>query len=222
MRLSREKEVLAIAITGGIGSGKSVALDYFKRQGIPVFSADEIAKKVIRKDGRAYPDILELFGPDICSENGEPDTVKLAGLVFGDETKLSAYMEVLRPHIMRALVEEINTTLKSLPRPPLFVIVETPVLFEYGMEKNFDYVLLISCEEKERIRRVMERNGLSRVEVIRRMESQLKDEVKRRGSHFEVRNDGTREELEAKLSELYKELLEIADKNSKKKDGLRS
>lgn len=212
MRLSSGREVTVFALTGGIGSGKSLALEYFKSRGLPVFSADEIAKKVTRREGAAYSEILSLFGPEFCREDGELDYTKLGEVLFSDGKKLKTYMDILKPHIIRALELEIESTLTELKSSPDFVVLEAPVLFEYGMEKAFDYVILITCDEEERIRRIRERNSYTRAEALKRVHSQLSDEVKRRASHFEIVNTGTREEFEAKLALLYDEMEDLSQK----------
>lgn len=210
MRLNKGGHIAVFVLTGGMGSGKSLALDYFRKRGVLVFSADEIAKRVTSRRGSAYAAIVDFFGREVLVEDGSLDYAKIGGLVFGDKELLKAYMDMLHPHILRAVEREIESALRAKDYFLPFVVLEAPVLFEYGMEGDFDYVILLSCEEEERVRRVMERNGLSRPEVLKRMESQFSDEVKRRGSDFEIVNEGTREELETKLDVLYQKMLDLA------------
>lgn len=209
MRLSRGRELIVLALTGGIGSGKSLALDFFRSKGMAVFNADEIAKKQLLPSSGAYQEIMELFGEDIRKSSGEIDAARLGALVFGDEMKRRLYMDLLRPHIKRALVEEIEAALEAHEGRLDCALVEAPVLFEYGMEADFDYIILITAYEEERILRVMERNGLTRAEVLKRMESQLPEEYKRRGSHYVVENNGSKAEFLAQLEVLYQRLLAL-------------
>lgn len=205
MRQNKAEMPKIVALTGGIGSGKSLALKFFKDRGCTVLNADEIAKKLLDMGGSAYEEALALFGRAIMLDGGELSKAGIAEIVFRDSEMLASYKSMLKPHIERAIDEEIKKSV-GMNTGIHMVVIEAPVLFEYGMEDYPDYIVLITADMETRIARVMARNNMSRAEVEARMASQIPDEFKREGADFVIDNSGTMEELEMEIAELIVKL----------------
>lgn len=153
-----------IAITGGIGSGKSCIINFIKELGYPVFSCDEIYKEVIREP--AY--ILEVSTrfPD-CVKNGEVDRRTLANLVFSDSKKREELNEIAHPLIMARLMQKMDECAS------VFSFAEVPLLFEGNFENLFDEVLVVNRSLTERIKAVCLRDGVPEEKACQRIASQF-------------------------------------------------
>lgn len=153
-----------IAITGGIGSGKSYVLQILGKLGFATFSCDEIYKDVI-KDDKYTQKIAEIF-PTVV-ENGSINRKKLAEIVFNDEKRRKKLNDIAHPFIMSrlyALMDDTKSVLK---------FAEVPLLFEGGFEKGFDGIIVVQRAENDRIQAVCARDGLTQKEVESRIKSQI-------------------------------------------------
>ena len=155
---------IKVAITGGIGSGKSLALQYISAMGYPVFSCDEIYKEVIQS--KQYIKQIASIFPNVITE-GKVDRKKLAGLVFNDDMKRAQLNNIAHPLIMQTLNSEMDKCGSNL------VFAEVPLLFEGGYDELFDKIIYIYRDKQARISNVMLRDGVSAVEVERRIAVQF-------------------------------------------------
>lgn len=170
-----------IAITGGIGTGKTYISRLFLQIGIPVFYADEEAKKCY-----AEPDILKglhsLFGDEVFT-NGKVDFKKMSAFVFQDPEKREKVNALVHPKVMAwfdAWAEEQGTT---------SVMMETAILFENNLDRFFDMVIVVDAPIEVRIERIRKRNPeLSEQEILKRMEAQLPQEEKCKRADMVIRN----------------------------------
>lgn len=149
---------MRIAITGGIGSGKSYIANYIKSKGYKVIDTDNIARELMKKGNSNYLNIVEKFGNDILDHSGNIDRRKLRNLVFHDDEKRQLLNNITHPNIMKKALEESAGFGKYF--------VEVPLLFEENLESNFDQSWVVDCDEKTQIRRVLERSSLSQEEVL--------------------------------------------------------
>jgi len=179
MKQSRiNKDTLTVAITGSIGSGKSLAAGWFEKKGYEVIYADRISHQLLNKSEIKQKLIAE-FGNDIL-RNNRIDRSKLGRLVFIDSDKLKKLNDVIHPPIIahiKTKIEQVKTAQDNGNEKTL-IFFEIPLLFETGIESCFDVTVNISADYEDRVRRIMLRNELSREEVERRMKSQLSDAVK--------------------------------------------
>lgn len=152
-----------IAITGGIGSGKSCVLQKLRELGYATLSCDEIYKEII-KEPNYIQTIAQMF-PEVVEKEGI-NRRKLADIVFSDKQKREALEKVAHPLIMSSLYKSMDNANTSL------VFAEVPLLFEGGYEKDFDAVILVKREEVDRINAVAKRDGLSIKEIEQRIKSQ--------------------------------------------------
>ena len=149
-----------IGLTGGIGSGKSVILKVFASLGVPCYQSDTRAKKLMQEDEELVGNIKEMFGDDIYNGQ-ELNRSQLAELVFSDKKKLEGLNALVHP----AVKKDFNFFFKQQKAP--YIIKEAAILFETGIYKNCDLVILICAPKEDRIVRVMHRDGLNRSEVLK-------------------------------------------------------
>lgn len=174
--------MLKIGITGGIGSGKSTVSGIFKVLGIPVFDADANAKLMMETDKGLQAAIQSLFGAEAYI-NGMLNRKLIADIVFKDATQLEKLNAVVHPAVIKAGDEW------AAKQNSLYVIKEAALFFESGSAAGMDYIIGVYAPKHIRINRVMLRDGISREEVMNRMNRQIQEEVKMRLCDYVIVND---------------------------------
>lgn len=185
-----------IGVTGGIGSGKSTACREFELLGAKVIDADKVAHKVSEKGGSAYDEIAGYFGKDILLESGELDRKKLAKIVFSDRKKLSVLNEITHKHIFDEMQREVALSKEDV------VVLDVPLLFSPDFQIKCNLTIAIIADEEKRIKRVMERDGLSREEVAARIQNQLSNEEYKKLADICIVNNNI-EEMRNAVHEIY-------------------
>ncbi len=175
-----------IGITGGIGSGKSLVCKIFRNLGIPVFEADQVAKSLYRTDPALKEGLIHLFGSGVLDPAGEVDRKYLAALIFSDKEALEQVNRLVHPCVREAFVKWRHT--QTAP----YVLHEAAILFESGFYRMMDATILVVAPEEMRIRRVAERDHLSRESVIARMKNQWPDSRKIKLADYLIVNDESR------------------------------
>ena len=173
-----------IGLTGGIGSGKSTVAEIFRHLGIPVFNSDEEARKLQDENVEVKKAIAKIFGETIYV-NGKLNREKVASIVFADKKKLEELNAIVHPAVAKAF-ELFCTQHKNSP----FVLKEAAILFEIGAEKLLDGMIVVAAPDELRILRVMDRDGSSREDVLKRMKNQLPQEDKVKKADYLIVNDG--------------------------------
>lgn len=175
--------MIKIGITGGIGSGKSTVCKVFKVLGIPVFNADEEARRLMQEDKNLVEKIKELFGEEAYLNN-KLNRAKLAAMVFENKDLLQKLNALVHPAVGK---EFIRWAAKQTDQP--YVIKEAAILFESNAHRGLDYVITVSAPEKLRIERIMQRDGVSEEQVKQRMQNQWPERKKVQLADFVVVND---------------------------------
>jgi dephospho-CoA kinase len=177
--------MLRIGLTGGIGSGKSTVAAIFAAMGIPVFVSDEVARRLQNEDEELKLAMKHVFGTEMYDVDGNLDRAKLAAIVFADKEKLNQLNALVHPAVAKAfdLFCLKNTKAK-------FVIKESAILFELGLDKKLDRMIVVSAPDELRIARVRERDGTSETEIRKRMANQLSQEEKVKRANYVIKNDG--------------------------------
>lgn len=186
-----------VAVTGGIGSGKSTVIGMIRKMGYPVFSADEISR-TIYADPRLQEKIERHF-PECISEMGI-DRAKLSGIVFSDKDRLEMLNSITHPAIMENLFLEMEKSTSVL------VFAEVPLLFEEGYERRFDQVIVVLRDRESRIASVQVRDGLSKEEVVARIKNQFDYEKNKIIAHTLIYNDGDLNALYQKVERAINEI----------------
>ena len=178
-----------IAITGGIGSGKSLFCDILKDMGYEVLSCDEIYAEMLQEE--AYLTLLKAHFPD-CFEGSSLNKKRLAERVFSNKENRKTLESLAHPIIMQRILERMEG--KGI------VFAEVPLLFEGGYEGLFDCVIALIRKKEERVRSVMERSGLNEEEVLSRMENQFDPALLSEKKCIIVENNGSLEDLKQKAT----------------------
>ena len=140
---------VAVAITGGIGAGKSTALESFRQHGAATVSSDEIVHHLLATDPEVKRALVERFGEEILGEDGAPDRERIAYKVFRDRPALDFLEQLLHPLVSREYMAW-REQLGKLPDPPQVCVTEVPLLYEVGAETRFDKVVVITAPSKLR------------------------------------------------------------------------
>ena len=176
--------MLKIGITGNIGSGKTTVSKIFEVLGIPVFYADDAAKKVMVEDEILIDAIKEAFGTIAYFEDGTLNRKHIAGIVFNNETELAKLNEIVHPATFRAFD---NWILQYQDAP--YILKEAALLFESTSYQMCDKTIMVIAPLDMRIARVMKRDGLSKLEIMSRETRQFTEEKKIGLSDYVIRND---------------------------------
>ena len=189
---------LAVAVTGGIGAGKSEALRAFARHGAAVVSSDEIVHHLLATDDELKRALVERFGERILGADGRPDRGAIAQIVFADRGELEWLEALLHPVVSREYMTW-RDRLGQLPQPPEVCVTEVPLLFEAGAQERFNRVVVVTAPEALR-------GARRQVRADERDARLLPEEEKvRRADHVYV-NEGTIDELDAWVEGLMREL----------------
>lgn len=188
---------LAVAITGGIGAGKSTALDAFRALGAATVSSDEIVHHLLAEDDGVRDAIVARLGEDVLTD-GRPDRAKIAKAVFGDRERLAWLEGLLHPLVSREYLSW-RDQLAGLDDPPRVCVTEVPLLYEVGAEDRFDKIVVVTAPAalREQRRRVARDDRDSRL---------LPDREKVRRADYHYVNKGTFEDLLAWVGSVMKEL----------------
>ena len=184
-----------IAVTGGIGSGKTLFCNILKEMGCEVFSCDEIYHDLLRED--EYLNLLNGKFPE-CFQNGELDKGLLGARIFSDRKDKEILEALAHPLIMQRLLSKMEGTEISF--------AEVPLLFEGGYERLFDFVVALVRHKEERIQSVINRSGLSEAEIVSRMENQLDPAHLVNKNCLIVENNGSKEDLISKAREILNQI----------------
>jgi len=197
--------MLKVGLTGGLGSGKSTASKFFNSLGAFILDADNAAKKLIESSKKVKNELIKEFGTDIMDANSNVDKKKLARIAFQDEDHQQRLNYVVHPHIHNAIDKSFNEILDQ-NNHELF-IVDAALIYESGYDAHLDYVIVVTAQLKHRMERALNRNTLTREEILKRIEFQWPEEDKTSLADFVVHNDGTEAELNDQIVELFKKLV---------------
>lgn len=188
---------MIIGLTGGIASGKSTVSNILKSFGIKIADADVTAKEISERED-VIREMTEIFGKEILGEDGKQDRAKLKEMVFSDKNKLSALNKLIHPKVK----EEFKKIKENAAKNDI-IIFDIPLLFESGMDKMCDKIILVFVDRETQIKRMFERDGISEELAVKIIDAQMSLEEKMKKSDIHINNNGTLEELEKKVKDIY-------------------
>jgi dephospho-CoA kinase len=198
--------MLVLGITGGIGSGKGVATEFFRSRGAAIVDADEVAGELTKPGAALTARIISEFGCEFALDSGGLDRRRLAARVFRDARATGRLNKITHPPIMSAVAAKL-AELQTEGRTSIACVV-APLLLEAGWARGrgVDRVLLMVADDEERVRRVVARDGLSAAEVRLRMAQQMPAEKQRRQADWVVDTTADRAEVLRQLASVWEEL----------------
>ena len=189
---------MAVAVTGGIGAGKSEALASFARHGAAVVSSDEIVHELLRSDPEVQAAVRERWGETMLGPDGAIDRDRVANVVFTDRRELEWLESLLHPRVVATYLHW-REQLAELADPPAVCVTEVPLLYEVGGEERFDAVVVVTASPEVRISR--------RISPMQDREQRLiPDEDKVARADFAFVNDGSLEELDGFVADVIGKL----------------
>jgi dephospho-CoA kinase len=202
--------MLLIGLTGGVATGKSTVARLFKTYGSVIIDADDLARQVVQPGKPAWRDIVRLYGEQVLEGDQTINRPALAKIVFRDPRKLRALSGIIHPRVAR----EQSHLARAIARrnPNALIVYDVPLLFEAGVDKRVDRIVVVAADRKTQITRLQLRNHLTRAEAIRRIRSQMPLEQKVKRADYVI--DGTLPLLQLKraVKDLYIELHRQASK----------
>ena len=190
-----------IGLTGGIACGKTNLSNALRAHGVRVIDADEISRALTAEGGAALPAIRAAFGDEVFSGDAL-DRRALGQMVFGDEEKLRRLNDILHPMIFEAMRREMEAAQGE------HVVLDVPLLYETGLDAWCDEVWCAWTPQKDQLRRLMKRDGLTRKEALRRIRTQLSPREKARRAKQVIRTDGSKETSASIVLSLWQQIEE--------------
>jgi dephospho-CoA kinase len=192
--------VIKVALTGGIGSGKSTAGDFFEDLGAVVVDADQLAREVIERGTDGFDELVATFGDEILT-NGILDRRKLGEIVFADPNARKTLEEIIHPRV----AEAFNEIVQESPADSV-IVYQIPILVETKGEDRFDYVITVESNLDLRIARLKER-GMKSYEIDARLKTQASDEQRAAIADLIFKNDGDLDQLLRQVENVYEDVL---------------
>jgi dephospho-CoA kinase len=202
------KNKLKIAVTGGIGTGKSEFCRLLEANGYKVLYADALAKEVLNENTKVKNKIIQAFGKETFRDD-KPDIEFLSANVFNNPESVLKINSIIHPVVIKIQNERMNRILQK----DNVVFLEAALIFEAGIEDDFDYIILIKSTDENRIKRVLSKGKLTADEINKRIANQIPDEEKKEAVDFVFENDGSLDELKQKVSIFLIILKSLLEKN---------
>lgn len=194
---------IKIAVTGSAGSGKTLVCSRFRELGVNVISADTLARDVVAPESPAYEQIVNFFGETVLREDGALNRQMLRRRMITDERARETLEQIIHPEIQSRIQLKMSEAEQS--GDPV-VIVEVPLLFESGAADRFDAVITVTADRESQIRRLMDRDGISRNEAKALLMVQMSDDEKVKQSEFVIENNGTPDGLKRSVDAVYEKI----------------
>ena len=194
--------MIKVGLTGGIGSGKTTVANFFIELGVPVYFADDEAKKLMNSSIKIKNKLISEFGENTY-QNGELNRKYLASIVFHDKSKLNIINSIVHPAVAKHFAKWIKKQKTS------YIIQENAILFENKTDTNFDYIITVTAPIGIKIERILKRETISKKDILSRMNNQWDDAKKMGLSDFIIDNINLAD-TKKQVNQIHKKLLKIA------------
>lgn len=196
---------LVLGITGGIGSGKSTVSSILKEMGAAVIDADMISRQVVMPGEKALEELTEAFGKDILDESGQLDRQGMARLVFGNSEKLLKLNGIVHKYVAQRIKDNVK---EQLSKKTKIIVIDAPIPIKTGFLDLCQKVWTVAADRELRIKRIMERNGMTYEEAVSRINSQLNEQEYIKIAHTVIYNNRDyshlREEVQSQIDGLLR------------------
>ncbi|OXS73687.1 dephospho-CoA kinase [Lysinibacillus sp. KCTC 33748] len=190
---------MIIGLTGSIASGKSTVVKMMTALGLPIVDADIVARDVVEPGTETLKLIVENFGQDILLEDGSLNRAKLGDIIFHEPVKRKMLNDMMHPAIRKEMLRQRDAYIDAGEK---HVVMDIPLLFENKLQHFVEHIIVVSVSEEVQLRRLMERNNLSKEDALARMHSQLPMSVKEKGAHAVIYNNENLEQTEHQLKKI--------------------
>jgi dephospho-CoA kinase len=190
-------------LTGVPGAGKSLAAEYLKDNGAVIISGDDTGREVLETYPETIRKLTEIFGKQILNPDGSLDRKRVGRIVFSDSARLKKLNRIVHPYLLKLLRRKIEKHRKSAAHK--LIVVDAALIFEWGIEDWFDYILVVISNRANRIKR-LRNSGLTRKEAENRISSQISQRIKASGADYVIENNGGKVALRNKINRFLKEL----------------
>ena len=196
---------MLVGLTGGIGSGKSLAGDFFRSKKIDVIDADDLAHIALTREGKGYKNFLDVFGKTFLDENSEIDRKILREHIFKNPEMKNKLESIVHPIVQDGILDFIN---KSQSR---YRIIIVPLIAETKSSSFYDRVLAIECKKEIQIERASKRDSSNKKQILKIIKSQASTEDRNKIADDVIKNNGTKEEFIKLLEDVHTKYLMLAD-----------
>ena len=194
-----------IAVTGGIGSGQTTVCRIFEKFGCKVINADLVARQIIDTNATIVDSLKSEFGEFFFDEHDRLKRKELAKVVFADKNKTQRLNEIVHPVLVKELIQEMEIADKTGKYK--VIVIDAALIYELSIERFFDSVVVVNAPMKHRLKRVEERDGLSKQQIMDRISNQFPLEEKVSWANFVVNNNTDLKSLENQVFDIYETLL---------------
>ena len=192
--------MLVVALTGGIGAGKSTVAQFFAQLGALVIDADQLARLAIERGTDGFAEVMMRFGDEVII-NGDSDRRKLADIVFSDSKARADLEEIIHPKVQALFAEAVADL-----NPEDILIYEIPLLVETGAAEKFDYIITVEADLELRKKRLIKK-GLYISQIEKRISAQATPEARAAIANTVIRNDGDEDALLRQVENLWEDVL---------------
>lgn len=196
--------MLKVGLTGSIAVGKSFVLGVFRELGCFALDADQTARDVVEPGEPAFGDILKHFGPEIVGSDGKLNRSKLGGIVFSDATKRELLNSIVHPRVMQAQDAWLLRVEKKAPSG--IAVVDAALMIESGGYKRFDKLIVVWCEPKLQLERLLSRDGIDEIQAKKRIAAQMPQEVKKGYADFLIDTSESYDATRRQTVEIFSQL----------------
>jgi len=200
--------MLVVGLTGGIGTGKSEVSRKFAESGAKILNADQIAHQITNTNQQVIQAIKDNFGDEYYLVSGELDRKKLGQLVFSLPEALQKLNQIIHPHLIQVIRNEIQNYRKNPQFPVL--IIEMAILFELGMKKDFDLIIVVTAPVSSILHRLKKRDNLSLQAILERLNAQLPQHNKEQQADILIQNNSDLKNLDQQVLKIWTELLQMS------------
>lgn len=194
-----------VALTGGVGAGKSTVAEVLASLGAHIIDADLLARQAVEPGSQALEEIAARFGPSVLDEKGHLDRGKLGTIVFSDASARSALNDIVHPQVKKLYDEAL--AMAELERPDTVIVYVVPLLAEARQVSEFDSVIVVHAPAAMRVQRLMEYRGMSSAEARERVDAQVSDEKRLSLAHVVLDASGDLDSTKHAAHQLYEELV---------------
>lgn len=193
--------IMIIGLTGSIASGKSTVSNMLKEMNYPIIDADLVARVVVEKGTETLQAIINVFGEDILTSDGDLNRPKLGEIIFSSPAKRKQLNDIMHPAIRAEMMRQKEELLEAgYPT----IIMDIPLLFESRLQSYVDKIIVVTVSEETQLNRLMARNNYSMEEAKARIQSQLPLSIKEKGADAVIYNNGTLESTQEQLEKILK------------------